>query len=233
MKNKFIVIEWVDGSGKATQTKLLVENLKKDWFSADSISFPAYWEWSCRFVENFLNWVYGHPSEINWYLWSSFYVLDRFEQSPKIKQKIKDNDFLISDRYSTANFVHRWTQFLEKWDIKWLNDFFDWVYDFEFDKAGLPQPDLIIFLSLSMDNIRKLINKKIQDNRKYVTVDGGLDLAEQDIKHQESSLKIWKEYLPKYFKNYTVLECENEAWEILTIEEINKKLITLIKNFIK
>jgi hypothetical protein len=41
------------------------------------------------------------------------------------------------------------------------------VYDFEFDKAGLPQPDLIIFLSLSMDNIKKMINKKIDQHREY------------------------------------------------------------------
>jgi hypothetical protein len=83
-----------------------------------------------------------------------------------------------------------------------------------------------------MDNIKKMINKKIDQHREY-NLSWWLDLAEQDIKHQEFSLQVWKEFLPKYFKNYIVLECENEDWEILSIEEINKKLITLIKDFIK
>jgi thymidylate kinase len=223
----FIAIEWVDWAWKATQTKLLVENLKKSGYSADSITFPAYWEWSCRFVENFLHWVYGHPSDLNWYISSSFYILDRFEQSPKIKEKMTANDFLISDRYSVSNFIHRWTKYLEDNDTEWLYKFFDWVYDFEFEKALLPKPDLIVFLSLSMENISKMIQKKTHENRWYIHK-WWLDLAEQDVRHQECSLMVWKEYLPKYFHNYVILECEDESWNMLSAEDISKKLLDLV-----
>lgn len=223
----FIAIEWVDWAWKATQTRLLLENLKNKWFSAGSISFPAYWEWSCRFVENFLHGTYGHPSELNWYISSSFYVLDRFEQMPKLKDIMENNDFLITDRYSISNFIHRWTKHLEQNDTEWLHKFFDWVYDFEFEKAWLPKPDLIIFLSLSMDNISKMIQKKTKENRQYIW-DWELDLAEKDIKHQEYALTVWKEFLPKYFHNYILFNCENEEWEIMSAEEINSKLIEII-----
>lgn len=227
----FVAIEWVDWAWKATQTKLLRENLEKMWYSVDNISFPAYWEWSCRFVENFLNWTYWHPSDLNWYIASSFYVLDRFEQSPKIIQKMKDNDFLISDRYSISNFVHRGTKYLEKNDTEGLHRFFDWIYDFEFDKAWLPKPDIIVFLSLSMTNIRAQIERKKEQDRQYVNMDWWLDLAEQDIKHQEYSLLVWKEYLPKYFHNYIVIECEKENWEMMTPEEINSVILEKVLNY--
>lgn len=223
----FIAIEWVDWAGKATQTRMLVEKLTNLWNTVGTISFPAYWEWSCRFVENFLNWTYGHPSELNWYISSSFYVLDRFEQSPKIKNLIKNNNYLVTDRYSISNFVHRWTQYLEKNDTEWLFKFFEWIYDFEFNKAWLPKPDLIIFLSLWMDNIRKQIERKKEQDRQYVT-NGWLDLAEQDVQHQKYSLQVWQEYLPKYFNNYIVFQCEKESWEMMTPEEISNKLLTLI-----
>lgn len=224
----FIAIEWVDWAWKATQTRLLLENLSKKWYSADSISFPAYWEWSCRFVENFLNWSYWHPSELNWYIASSFYILDRFEQAPKLKNIIETKDFLVTDRYSVSNFIHRWTKFLEENDTEGLHKFFDWVYDFEFDKAWLPKPDLIIFLSLSMKNIRFQIERKKEQERQYVLNEWWLDLAEQDIKHQEYALTVWKEYLPKYFHNYMVFECEKENWEMMSPEEINENLVNLI-----
>ncbi|EKE29491.1 MAG: hypothetical protein ACD_2C00162G0001 [uncultured bacterium (gcode 4)] len=226
-KKMFIAIEWVDWAWKATQTRLLVETLKKLWHSADSVTFPAYGEWSCRFVENFLHWTYGHPSELNWYISSSFYVLDRFEQMPKIVEKLSTNDFLISDRYSVSNFIHRGTKYLEDNDTEWLHKFFDWVYDFEFEKAMLPKPDLIVFLSLSMDNIKGMIQKKTEENRWYIH-EWWLDLAEKDIKHQECSLRVGKEFLPKYFHNYSILECEDANGNMLSAEEISDKLLNLV-----
>ena len=41
MKGKLIVIEGGDGSGKATQTKLLVDHLRRDGRAVEAISFPA------------------------------------------------------------------------------------------------------------------------------------------------------------------------------------------------
>jgi len=42
MTGKFIVIAGTDGSGKATQTNLLVERLKKEGYDVEVISFPQY-----------------------------------------------------------------------------------------------------------------------------------------------------------------------------------------------
>lgn len=42
MKGKLIVIEGTDCSGKETQTKLLMERLKKDGEKVATLSFPMY-----------------------------------------------------------------------------------------------------------------------------------------------------------------------------------------------
>jgi thymidylate kinase len=49
-----------------------------------------------------------------------------------------------------------------------MKKFFDWIYDLEFKRAGLPSPDLIIFLSLSLENIKKLLLKKAEQQRDYI-----------------------------------------------------------------
>ena len=42
MQGKLIIIEGGDGSGKATQTKLLQEHLQKDGKPVQAVSFPDY-----------------------------------------------------------------------------------------------------------------------------------------------------------------------------------------------
>ena len=223
----FVVIEGIDGSGKATQTRLLVDNLKRAGLRADSVSFPAYGEGSCRFVENFLNGAYGPTSGVDPYVASSFYVLDRFEQKPKLLAKLAENDVVVSDRYSTASFLHRGTAFLENGDRAGLDRFFQWLHDFEFVYAGLPKPDLILFLSLSMESVRALIEKKMAEKRDYVQ-GGGLDLAEKDVAHQAASLRVGHEFLPSFFPKLKIVECEGPDGKLMAPEAIAEKILGLV-----
>ncbi|MEK7084876.1 MAG: thymidylate kinase, partial [Patescibacteria group bacterium] len=51
MKNGlFIMLEGTDGSGKTTQTELLVARLKQEGHRVESISFPQYGERSAAMV---------------------------------------------------------------------------------------------------------------------------------------------------------------------------------------
>jgi dTMP kinase len=52
----FIVIDWIDGSGKATQVKLLKEKLEALWKSVKLLDYPRYGEKSAFAVEKYLNW---------------------------------------------------------------------------------------------------------------------------------------------------------------------------------
>jgi dTMP kinase len=54
-KGKFIVIDGTDGSGKKTQTDLLVERLKKEGYAVEKIDFPQYGKKSAGPVEDYLN----------------------------------------------------------------------------------------------------------------------------------------------------------------------------------
>lgn len=227
----FIVVEWVDGSGKATQAGLVSKLLRDEWKQVGNLSFPAYGQRSCYFVEQFLHGQYGPVDTIDPYLASTFYTLDRLGQRETIKDILANNEYLITDRYSTATFVHRGSQYLYTGEEVKLQPFFDRVYDFEFVKAELPKPDLIVFLSMSIDNIKMLLEKKSKEERGYLNIEEWLDRAETNLRHQIASLKVWREILPNYFDNYEVVNCENDLGVLLTREEIAQKIFALITNY--
>ncbi len=225
----FVVIEWVDGSGKATQTKLLQQKLTVQYNkTVETISFPSYGNPWAYFVEQFLNGKYGNLDAIDEKLASMFYTLDRFDKKQEIIEKMRRSDFLISDRYSISSFIHRGVKYLENQDIDGLEQFFSWLKEREFSHAKLPQPEKIIFLSLSLENQKYLLEQKAKEQREYVQWWENLDLAESDLHHQELSLRVGKEILPQYFENYYSIECDAPEWGILSPEAITEKILQVI-----
>ncbi len=229
---KFIVIEWVDWSWKATQTKLLAENLEKLKYKVTTLSFPMYWHRWATFVEKFLNGEFWKLEEIDPYIASTFYTLDRFAHKNEIITAIKNNDFVISDRYSISNFIHRGSYFLQKWKKHEIKNFFDRIFDLEFNKANLPKPDIIIFLSLSIENIQKLLTKKATQKREYIA-SWKLDQAEKDLIHQKYSLEVWKNFLKNWFPNTIIINCEDKNWNILPPQQISNTILNHILNLWK
>ena len=65
-KGKLIVLEGLDGSGKATQAKLLAAHLKEQGFSVREITFPNYESDSSALVKMYLAGQFGqHPDDVN------------------------------------------------------------------------------------------------------------------------------------------------------------------------
>lgn len=227
----FIVIEWVDGAGKKTQTELLTNKLKEMEHAVDSLSFPMYGHWSATFVEKLLNGEFGRPHDLDPYVASTMYMLDRFAHQPIIAKKLQVYDYIISDRYTTSNFIHRGAHYMEQGDEGAMRDFFSWLYDMEFQKAKLPIPDKIFFLSVGIKNIElNLQRKAAEQQRSYIDGDshGKLDVVEKDLDYQKYSLLVGKEILPGYFDNYIVIDCEDETGRLLTPQAIHQKILAKV-----
>ena len=85
-----IVIEGLDGSGKATQTSFLYEALSEQ-YEVRKISFPDYDEPSSALVKLYLSGAFGEdPNAVNPYAASSFYAVDRYASY----KKFWENDYL-------------------------------------------------------------------------------------------------------------------------------------------
>ena len=81
---KLIVIEGLDGSGKATQAKRLTEALVEKGIPVREVSFPDYGSDSSALVRMYLSGQFGtDPQDVNAYAASSFFAVDRFASYKK------------------------------------------------------------------------------------------------------------------------------------------------------
>ena len=158
---RFIVIEGLDGSGKTTQGKLLADRLRAEGKKVRELSFPCYGEKSASLVEMYLSGELGaSPSDTNGYAASMLYAADRYiSYVQDWKKDILDPDCIVlATRYTTANAYHQLSKLQrEEWDA-----FLSWLYDFEFDKIGLPRPDCVVLLSMN----QKISSENVKGRRK-------------------------------------------------------------------
>ncbi len=149
MSGKLIVFEGTDGSGKSTQFARLCEHMQAEGRSFQRLVFPQYREPSSMLLRMYLNGEFGtHPSDVNAYAASSFYAVDRYASWKKVwGDYYRSGGLVLADRYTTSNAVH---QACKLPDTQW-EAFFHWLFDYEYDKLGLPQPDLVLYLDMPTD----------------------------------------------------------------------------------
>ena len=85
---KFIVIDGSDGSGKATQTRLLIKRLDNDGCRVKVEDFPQYGKKSAGAVEDYLNGLYGSAEKLGAYIPSIFFAIDRFAAAERIRKHL-------------------------------------------------------------------------------------------------------------------------------------------------
>ena len=98
-KGKLVVIEGLDGSGKATQTGLLFETLLSQGRQVKRLSFPDYRQPSSALVKMYLSGEFGgDPSAVNAYAASSFYAVDRYASYLKFWKEDYERGGAVSGR---------------------------------------------------------------------------------------------------------------------------------------
>ncbi|MFR3018010.1 MAG: dTMP kinase [Oscillospiraceae bacterium] len=134
MSGKLIVFEGTDGSGKATQSKLLFERLQREGVDCRKLNFPRYGEKSAALVELYLGGAFGtHPNDVNAYAASTFYSVDRYASYKQDWGKYYEaGGLLIADRYTTSNAVHQAGKLPDGEREKYL----DWLFGFEYGLLG-------------------------------------------------------------------------------------------------
>ena len=157
-KGKLIVLEGIDGSGKSANYRRLCMKLDRDKIPYRQIVFPRYSCESSALIRMYLNGEFGaHPDDVNAYTASTFYAVDRYASYRSDWGKFYENGGLIlSDRYTTSNAVHQGCK-LPKEE---RDAYFRWLYEFEFDRLGLPRPDRVIYLDMPTEKSVELLRSR-------------------------------------------------------------------------
>ena len=178
---KLIVIDGLDGSGKATQTALVHEELTRRGIPSRIVSFPDYNSDSSALVKMYLRGDFGQSvTDVGPFAASAFFAVDRFASFKKDWGEDYRNDTVIlCDRYTTSNAVHQMAKLPQsQWE-----DFLCWLYDFEFKKLGIPAPSAVIYLDMSPAATEKLLAAR------YHGDDSKKDIHERDRQYMENSRK--------------------------------------------
>ena len=213
MVHKFIVIEGLDGSGKATQTKILAEMLADKGYKVRKLEFPDYANPSSSLVKMYLGGDFGsNPNDVNAYAASSFYAVDRVASFLQFwKTDYEEGTVILSDRYATSNIIYQ----MSKVDDSQRDEFIEWQNDFEYNKLGIPKPDAVIYLDVEPEVSQKLMEKRYGGDMSK------MDLHERNVKFLLDCRKSALYAAEKC--NWKVINC-CENGEIKSIENIAEEI---------
>ena len=155
-----IVLEGLDGSGKSTQLALLRDWLQAQGIAPLTIKLPDYEDDSSMLVRQYLNGRFGsQPEDVNAYAASLFYAVDRYANYKlKWAQHHNAGQVVLADRYTTSNAYHQATKLPQaQWPA-----FFAWLEDTEYNKLGIPKPELVFYLDMPLEVSCKLISARYQ-----------------------------------------------------------------------
>ena len=210
---KLIVLEGTDGSGKSTQFRLMAQRLTEENVEFRRLVFPRYENESSALIRMYLGGQFGtKPSDVNAYAASAFYAVDRYASYKQDWGKwYEDGGLILSDRYTTSNAVHQASK-----EVGPAQDaFLKWLYEFEYDKLGLPRPDLTIYLDVPTDFTEKLMRHREQDTGTKA------DIHEQDTEYLNTCRKTGR--AAAEFYGWTVIDCVRDG-AMRSIEDIHQEI---------
>lgn len=219
-KGKLIVIDGGDGSGKATQSELLIQYLKDHEHQVKYMDFPRYYSsFHGRVVGRFLNGEFGALDQVSPYLAALAYAVDRAGTKEEMDAWLSKGNILVSNRYATSSMAHQGA----KMPKDTQDEFVAWLDEMEYKVHKIPREDIVIYLYVPWKMGYALTLKK--DQRAYA--DGKLDIAEKDMRHRELSEAMYLK-LAKERKNWVTIHCVKDG-AILSKEEIHQKIVDALK----
>ncbi len=210
---KLIVIEGTDGSGKSTQFRLLTQRLENENIAFQKLVFPQYSEPSSALIRMYLGGEFGSkPTDVNAYAASTFYAVDRYASYKKVWGNwYEQGGLVVSDRYTTSNAVHQ----ASKEPAEKQGEFLKWLYELEYDRLGLPKPDLIIYLDVPTDFTEQMMRRREADTNTTA------DIHEQDLDYLATCRRTGRAAAEYY--GWTVIQCVRDG-RMRSIEDIHEEI---------
>jgi dTMP kinase len=146
-RGAFIVFEGVDRSGKSTQVKNLVEWLNQNGRPAKAMRFPERTTEIGTMIDAYLK----RAKEMDDRALHLLFSANRWELRNELVRALESGTTLIVDRYAYSGVVFSAAKGL---DVEWCKQ----------PDAGLPRPDLVLFLDISVE---KAANRSDYGQERY------------------------------------------------------------------
>ncbi len=217
MRGKLIVLEGTDGSGKATQARLLAQHLAREGRAFREIDFPRYGNPFAEPAKLYLDGALGaHAGDVNAYAASVLFAVDRFASYKEDwGGAYEAGELILANRYTTSNAVHQASKLPEGEREAYLT----WLFDLEYNRMGLPVPDLVIYLDLPTELSEAMLRKRQQATGTHA------DIHEQD----EDYLRACRENARSIARQlgWTVVRCDRDG-TVRPPEDIHREIWDLV-----
>lgn len=218
MDRFYIVIAGSDGSGKETQSKLLLENLMNAGIKAKRIAFPNYDSLSSGPVKMYLGGEMGKNAEkVSPFVASLPFIVDRSVTMQKFNNEDNETEVIIFDRYVESNLMY---QAVKIDNEKEREEFIKWELDLEFSKLKLPAPDVTIFLNMPLE-----VSAKLMEARGKLKTGGEKDIHEANAQFLRKSYDFALDLAKRF--DWSVINCAKNS-EPRAREDIAKDVYSLV-----
>ncbi len=216
---RLIAIEGIDGSGKGTQSRLLLEALHCEGTPVEAFGFPQY-ESSFFGAEvgRYLHGDYGQLSEVHPKYSALLYALDRFEAREALVTALKAGKTVICDRYTPSNVAHQSARV----EVENRSNMIEWIHHVEYEIFRLPRPDLVILLDSSVGSSQALV--ELKEMRPYT--DKSHDIQEASHDHLQAALYQFR--FLSTGKTWKTIRCIAEDGTLRTQLDIHKELLAYV-----
>ena len=217
MSGKLIVLEGTDGSGKATQARMMGQRLQREGIAFREIDFPRYGNPFAEPANLYLHGALGsEPGDVNAYASSVLFAVDRFASyKEEWGTFYEQGGVVIANRYTTSNAVHQ----AVKCAPEERGDFLRWLDDFEHEKLGLPRPDLVLYLDMPTQRAVELLRRRESDTNTHADIhelDTQYLAACRECALQAAGLLGWK-----------VISCVDQDGQVRSIQDIQQEVWSL------
>jgi len=224
----FIVLEGNDGSGKATQTKLLASQLSNEGIVSIAMDFPAYdRNFFGAFIGECLAGKHGDFLHMDPKIASTLYALDRLESSSLVRDALGKGKIIIADRFATSNQIHQGGKIATEHE---RISFLEWLDRMEHDVLEIPRPDVIIYLRVPVEISLELLKEKRAAKNQLLGA-GIRDMVEEDRTYLERSHET-ANWLATHQPNWKTIDCA-KGNKLRSVEDIQGDVRKIVDEFIR
>jgi dTMP kinase len=217
--SKFIVIEGLDGAGKSTQLKMLLERCDLENIKYKFVHFPRTEEQGVygTMISQYLRGDFGSLDSVHPQLVALIFALDRVEFADQIRQWMNDGYMVIADRYVYSNIAFQCAKLSTSEEKEILSK---WILDFEYEYHKIPTPTVSMYLDVPFEFIKKSLENNREGNaRAYL--EGKEDIHENDLSFQD---KVRREYerMVSFSSDFKKIKCTANDGNMMQTDEIHK-----------
>jgi len=213
-KGRLFGFDGGDGSGKQTQTKLLLERLLREGNRATSMDFPQYTGTPFgQGIRKALDGEYGDFLNLPPLAASTIYAYDRWAMKRVMNEILANGTSIILDRYVSANQIHQGGKIKNEAERR---EFLRDLYRLEYETFGVPRPDFMIYL-----DVPPAVSAELMSKRKR-------DMVESDERYMRDSYESARWLVATFPEEWLHIHCLRDGI-LRSPQEIHLEVVNLLK----